>query len=92
VRTGIYTPPGGFPELEVRVEDAGPGLPANLGDQIFEAFVTTKESGLGLGLSICRRIVESHAGSLRAEPRNANGGGATFVLRLPVLAPPAPGA
>lgn len=78
----------GYPELVLRFEDAGPGLPAELGDRIFEPFVSTKESGLGLGLSICRRIAESHAGSLTAEPLAS--GGTAFVLRLPVFHEPSP--
>jgi len=63
------------------VADAGPGLPADLGDRIFEPFVSSKEAGMGLGLSICRRIVESHGGTLRAADRP--GGGAVFAVRLP---------
>lgn len=72
---------GGETELELRVEDDGPGLPPDLGDRVFEPFVSTKETGLGLGLSICRRIAESHSGHLTAQA--AAGGGAAFVLRLP---------
>ncbi|WP_020473726.1 ATP-binding protein [Zavarzinella formosa] len=68
----------------VTVEDTGPGLPGDLGERIFEPFVSTKESGLGLGLSICRRIIESHDGRLQAENRPT--GGAVFTIRLPVPA------
>lgn len=73
--------------LTVQVSDTGPGLPPGLEEQIFDPFVSTKETGLGLGLSICRRIVETHGGTLGA----ANGptGGAVFVVRLPCAAPPA---
>jgi signal transduction histidine kinase len=74
-------------EVELAVEDAGPGLPAELGERVFEPFVSTRDSGLGLGLSICRRIVEAHAGVIRAE--NREGGGATFLVRLPPSAPAA---
>ena len=66
----------------IRVEDDGPGLPAKLGERIFEPFTSSKESGLGLGLSICRRIVEAHGGALRGANRPA--GGAVFTVRLPV--------
>lgn len=68
-------------EVSIRVEDDGPGLPARLGEKIFEPFVSTKDAGMGLGLSICRRIVESHGGELVA----ATGaeGGAVFTVRLP---------
>jgi signal transduction histidine kinase len=67
--------------LTLRVTDDGPGLPADLGDRIFSPFVTTKETGLGLGLSICKRIAEAHGGSIAGE--NRPGGGAVFTLRLP---------
>jgi len=76
------------PHWLLSVADRGPGLP-EVGERIFEPFVSTKESGLGLGLSICRRIAEMHGGTLTAE--NRPGGGAVFTLRLPCqpsLAPP----
>lgn len=69
------------PHLVMTVTDNGPGLPANVGERIFEPFVSTKESGLGLGLSICRRIVEAHGGNLTAANRPQ--GGAIFTLRFP---------
>lgn len=68
-------------EVELAVEDAGPGLPVELGERVFEPFVSTRESGLGLGLSICRRIVEAHAGAIRAGKRQ--GGGTAFTVLLP---------
>jgi two-component system sensor histidine kinase HydH len=68
-------------ELTIRVADSGPGLPAGLESRIFDPFVSTKETGLGLGLSICKRIVEAHGGSIAAT--NGLGGGAAFVVRLP---------
>ncbi len=71
--------PGGF--VACVIEDSGPGLPVDLGDRIFEPFVSTRETGLGLGLSICRRIVESHGGVITAA--NRAGGGAAFTLTLP---------
>jgi PAS domain S-box-containing protein len=65
----------------VAVSDTGPGLPpASLG-RIFDAFYTTKASGLGMGLSICRSIVEAHAGRLCAEPNEPRG--AVFCMKLP---------
>jgi two-component system, NtrC family, sensor histidine kinase HydH len=70
------------PQLVMTVSDDGPGLPASVGEKIFEPFVSTKESGLGLGLSICRRIVEAHSGTLTAATRSM--GGATFTLRFPI--------
>ena len=65
----------------VRVQDTGPGLAPAVRDRLFEPFVTTKETGLGLGLSICRRLIEAHNGTIHA----ANGaeGGAAFSFTLP---------
>ncbi|AWM39373.1 Sporulation kinase A [Gemmata obscuriglobus] len=74
---------GGGPELVLRVADEGAGLPAAVGERIFDPFVSTKETGLGLGLSICRRIVEAHGGTIRAGSPPA--GGAVFTVRLPLL-------
>lgn len=69
----------------IRVCDTGQGLPAELGERIFQPFVTTKETGTGLGLSICKQIVEAHGGQLDA--RNRDGGGAVFEVRLPQVWP-----
>ncbi|MBA4186778.1 MAG: histidine kinase [Planctomycetaceae bacterium] len=69
------------PELVMTVADAGPGIAPAVADRIFEPFVSTKESGLGLGLSICRRIAEAHGGTLGVS--NRPGGGAVFTLRVP---------
>ncbi|MFO0891435.1 MAG: ATP-binding protein [Isosphaeraceae bacterium] len=74
--------PRAGPGVAIEIADNGPGLPADLGERIFEPFVTTKETGPGLGLSICRRIAEAHGGSLAAADRP--GGGASFVVRLPL--------
>jgi signal transduction histidine kinase len=55
------------------VRDSGPGIdPEHLG-RVFEAFYTTKSSGMGMGLSICRSIIESHGGRLWAEPNAPRG-------------------
>jgi two-component system, NtrC family, sensor histidine kinase HydH len=70
-----------YPQLLLTVTDNGPGLPPSVGERIFEPFVSTKESGLGLGLSICRRIAEAHGGTLTAANRPT--GGAIFTLRFP---------
>jgi signal transduction histidine kinase len=67
--------------LALRVADRGCGLPAALGERIFDPFTTTTETGLGLGLSICKRIAAAHGGTLSAA--NRPGGGAVFTLRLP---------
>jgi signal transduction histidine kinase len=68
--------------VSVRVIDNGRGLPEQLGDRIFEPFVTTSQTGIGLGLSICRRIVEAHSGRIHAE--NNPAGGAVFTVLLPI--------
>jgi signal transduction histidine kinase len=67
--------------IEVRFSDTGPGVPENLREQIFNPFVTTKKTGVGLGLSIVSKIVDSHGGSIRVE--KAASGGAAFVLFFP---------
>ncbi|MGZ8203344.1 MAG: ABC transporter substrate binding protein [Burkholderiales bacterium] len=66
----------------VSVSDRGPGLSAEALTRIFEPFYTTKHDGLGMGLSICRSIIEAHGGSLWAE-NNAERG-ATFYFTVPV--------
>ena len=69
-------------QLLISVSDTGVGLPAEKEDQIFKAFFTTKPQGSGMGLAICRSIVESHGGRLWASANN--GRGATFQFTLPV--------
>ena len=70
--------------VEITVSDTGPGIADEVADRLFRPFVTTKASGMGVGLSICRTIIEAHGGRLTAE-RNA-AGGATFRLTLPTAA------
>lgn len=79
---------------EIRVTDTGTGIGAETLRRIFEPFFTTKTGpdasglgGTGLGLSVCREIIESHKGRLRVESRL--GRGTTFTLRLPACAAPA---
>jgi two-component system sensor kinase FixL len=67
--------------VEISIIDTGSGLSPDIRDQLFEPFVTTKASGLGVGLSICRVIIESHGGQLRAE--NNPDGGTIFCFTLP---------
>lgn len=69
------------PGVQVRLHDTGPGIPAAILARLFEPFVSGKETGLGLGLSICRRLVETHGGVIRGE--NAPAGGAVFTFTLP---------
>ncbi len=68
--------------LLVRVQDTGPGIPAQEMGEIFDPYFTTKEEGSGLGLWIAQQIAMAHGGNLRAE--NATGGGAIFTLSLPL--------
>jgi signal transduction histidine kinase len=73
--------------VEVRLQDSGPGIPADLREQIFNPFVTTKNTGVGLGLAIVSKIVDEHRGSIRLE--NAAGKGACFVIFFPAGEPAA---
>ena len=87
------TPPGRrFIELGTRAErggvvvtvrDQGHGIPPERLPSVFNPFFSTKASGLGIGLSICRRIIENHAG--RIEARNLDDGGASFTFSLPAI-------
>jgi signal transduction histidine kinase len=63
------------------VRDSGPGIDAKHLERVFEAFYTTKSSGVGMGLSICRSIVEAHGGRLWAEANKPRG--AVFQFTLP---------
>jgi signal transduction histidine kinase len=67
---------------EVRVSDNGPGIAPENQQRIFQPFVSTKGKGMGLGLAICREIVEAHGGRLEVE--SAPGAGTTFVITLPL--------
>jgi two-component system sensor kinase FixL len=69
---------GGF--VEIAVADSGPGLAPDIADRAFEPFVTTKPSGMGLGLAISRSIVEAHGGTLRFAPVK---NGAMLVISIP---------
>lgn len=67
--------------LVVSVEDTGPGIATEDMDKVFNAFFTTKDKGMGMGLAICRSIIDAHGGQLYMMP--ARYGGATFVFTLP---------
>ncbi|WP_395391328.1 PAS domain S-box protein [Novosphingobium sp. BL-8A] len=71
----------GEAQIVIRVVDNGPGFPDQVINRPFEAFSSTKANGMGLGLSICRRIVETHGGTLSL--RNIEGGGAAIEFTLP---------
>jgi signal transduction histidine kinase len=66
----------------VTVTDSGVGISAENADRLFNAFFTTKASGMGMGLSICRSIIEAHGGRMSAV--NNVGPGATFQFVLPL--------
>ncbi|WP_454753448.1 trifunctional serine/threonine-protein kinase/ATP-binding protein/sensor histidine kinase [Cupriavidus necator] len=76
----------------VSVQDRGAGIPDEVLGQVFEPFFTTKEDGMGMGLAICRSIIEAHGGTLQVRARR--GGGSEFMFRLPVCegVPPLAGA
>lgn len=68
-------------EIEIRVSDAGPGIPADVAPQLFRPFFTNKATGVGLGLVLARRIAEEHGG--RVSLANRPGGGARAALTVP---------
>jgi signal transduction histidine kinase len=65
----------------ITLQDSGTGIDPTHIDRIFDAFFTTKDRGMGMGLSICRCIVESHGGQLSASPHNPHG--TSFYVKLP---------
>jgi two-component system sensor histidine kinase KdpD len=77
-------------EVQLSVEDCGAGVPAGLEEAVFEKFARghpeSAHSGAGLGLSICRAIVEAHGGRIWVD--NLHGTGARFVFTLPLGSPP----
>ena len=82
-RLTVRTRPVDGPRMQVDVEDTGPGISDEIAPQLFQPFVTSKAHGMGIGLSISKRIIESHGGDLTVS-RNA-AGGATFSFSLPLL-------
>jgi signal transduction histidine kinase len=82
VRVTVRGPTAESPFAAVQVQDDGPGIAPGLQERLFRPFVSTKETGLGLGLSICRRLVEAHGGAIHGA--NAPEGGALFAFTLPV--------
>jgi two-component system sensor kinase FixL len=77
----IRTAAAGPGEVEITVADDGPGLAAEVAEHLFQPFVTTKPDGMGIGLSICRTIVEAHGGQLMATANHPRG--TVFHITLP---------
>ena len=69
--------------IEIRVSDNGPGIPAELQERIFEPFFTTRADGTGLGLAVVQAVTQAHGGTAWVESQP--GQGTTFGLRLPVI-------
>ncbi|MCA9538998.1 MAG: HAMP domain-containing histidine kinase [Myxococcales bacterium] len=80
---GPATDASGASGVGVRVEDDGPGVPADACERVFEPFFTTRPDGTGLGLAIARSVAQAHGGTLRAWP----GPGGRFELFVPTGAP-----
>lgn len=72
--------------VEVCVCDNGPGLPSEVAQKLFQSFITTKPNGMGVGLSICKTIIEEHGGEIEAVDNKH--GGTTFCFTLPVTSQP----
>jgi len=68
----------------VTVADTGPGLPQEVAERLFQPFITTKEHGMGIGLTICQAIIEAHGGRIWFEPNPD--GGVAFHFQLPLSA------
>jgi signal transduction histidine kinase len=69
-------------QVRVTVADSGVGLPADSANRLFNTFFTTKSSGMGMGLSICRSIIELHGGRIWATPNVPHGASIQFTLSL----------
>jgi signal transduction histidine kinase len=76
----VSTQPRDRNTIVVAVEDSGPGIDPGRLNNIFDAFVTTKANGMGLGLAICRMIVQRHGGQLSASSDGKTGARVQFVL------------
>jgi signal transduction histidine kinase len=77
----VTTGSGEADEMRITVQDSGPGIDPKDGDKIFHPFFTTKSHGIGMGLAICRSIIEGHGGRLWVSPGNSHG--AVFHINLP---------
>ena len=79
----------GEAECTLSVSDSGPGVPLEQRDQVFNAFFSGKEDGMGMGLAICRSVIEAHHGAIEVAA-SKEWGGACFVVRIPKFRPDAP--
>jgi signal transduction histidine kinase len=70
-------------KILLSIEDSGPGVDPKHAKNIFDAFVTTKSHGMGLGLALCRMIIDQHSGELTALPAHPRG--SIFHIALPIL-------
>ncbi|MDA1191995.1 MAG: HAMP domain-containing sensor histidine kinase, partial [Candidatus Poribacteria bacterium] len=70
---------------QIRIVDTGVGIPRAIMDRLFEPFNTSKETGIGLGLSIVRRIIRDHQGQIRVQSEPGNG--TTFIIDLTLATP-----
>jgi two-component system, LuxR family, sensor kinase FixL len=70
-------------DARVRVADTGPGIAADVADQLFQPFITTKQQGMGVGLSISRTIIEAHGGRIWVDQSPGGGAAFCFTLRTP---------
>jgi two-component system, LuxR family, sensor kinase FixL len=77
----VSTKPAEDGMLEISVTDTGPGLSDQVRSKLFQPFVTTKPNGMGVGLSVCRAIVEAHGGRLWAEDNPGGGTAFRFTVR-----------
>jgi PAS domain S-box-containing protein len=68
--------------VEIAIADDGPGIDAGIVNRLFQPYVTTKPNGLGIGLSICKEIIQAHGGTLSFQPYRTKG--ACFIIDLPV--------
>ncbi|MBW7942009.1 MAG: ATP-binding protein, partial [Candidatus Kuenenia stuttgartiensis] len=68
--------------IEIRIQDTGPGIMPEDRERIFEPLFSTKTTGIGFGLTICKMIIERHGGTITVE--SEKGKGAAFILQLPV--------
>jgi two-component system sensor histidine kinase DctS len=85
VRVSVTRATSAEPAVELEVADSGPGVPADQRDQVFSAFFSGKDGGMGMGLAICRSVVEAHQGHIEVGTSAALGG-ANFRLTLPLIA------